>query len=198
MSNKRGAVSCPQAPIATMPASLALPPWALVFRVSEATPWQTMKSPQHFSVRSNTHPCVYYPQNVGIRDLVLKTWPSLPLSKLDFSSLSTSTFLIWQELLHTSCPLLLTTSSWPTLNVEKFEWKKPDEQKEDVHILRDASTVPLNKELFNTAILIIIIVMNYQATCSGVKKRLFPFHVHLLIFISISSPDSSWWQKATS
>lgn len=153
MSNKRGAVSRPQAPIATVPASLALPRWALVFRASEATPWQTMKSPQHFSVRSNTHPCVYYPQNVGIRHLVLKTWPSLPLSKLDFSSLSTSTFLIWQQLLHTSYPLPLTTSSWPTLNVEKFEWGKPDEQKEDIHILRDASTtivfkpVPLNKEL---------------------------------------------------
>lgn len=161
-----------------------------------------MKS-QHFSAQSNTHPCVYYPQNVGIRYSVLKTWPSLPLSKLDFS-LSTSTFLFWQELLHTSYPFLLTTSSWSTLNVEKFQWKKPDRQKADIHILRDASKttvfklVPLNRELFNTAILIIIIVKNYQATCSGVKKRLSPLHVHLLIFISISSPNSSWWQKATS
>lgn len=45
-------------------------------------PGKQWNPPTYFLVRSNFAPCVYYPQNVGIRDLVLKTWPSLPLSKL--------------------------------------------------------------------------------------------------------------------
>ena len=49
----------------------------------------------------------------------------------------------------------------------------------------------VNKELFNSVFLIIIIIMNYQTTYNGVKKMLFPLYFHLLAFISISSPNSN-------
>lgn len=100
-------------------------------------------------MESNIHPCDGKPKYSG-----LKTWPPLPPFKRNFTFLSISTFLVWQKLSYTSYPLLLTTSSWLTLNAVK----ETRLTKRKIHILR--KTIMFKLLLANSCLIVFFLSLS--------------------------------------